>query len=81
MIIIWFIGIIVLIVVITVLLNIFKNWHTMMNYKNLFTFLSIGTVVLSVFFYFIEVDIWMKIIGYTLIVITSLFYGAFKKSK
>lgn len=81
MIIIWFIGIIVLIVVVTVLINVLKNWSTMMGYKNLFTFLSIGTVALSVLFYFTQEDIWIKVIGYSILIITSIFYGAFKKSK
>lgn len=81
MIIIWFIGIIVLIVVITVLLNIFKNWNKMMNYKNLFTSIVIGAVPLSILFIFTEVDIWIKVSAYTILLITSLFYGAFKKNK
>lgn len=81
MIIVWFIGIIAIIVVITVLMNIFRNWKTMMNYKNLFTFLIIGMVLLSVLFSVIQTDAIIKLILYSIVVISSIFYGAFKKSK
>lgn len=81
MIIIWFLGIIVLIVVITVLINIFKNWTTLMNYKNLFSFFIIGFIPLSITLYFTSKDILTNAIAYTILVIFSLFYGAFKKNK
>jgi len=81
MIILWFIGIIILIIVITVLLNIFKNWSTMMNYKNLFSFFIIGAIPTSIISY---MNFDNPIIGvslFTILIISSLFYGAFKKDK
>lgn len=81
MIIIWFIGIIVLIVVVTVLFNVFKNWKKLMNYKNLFTSFVFGFIPLSILLYLTTQDIWVIISTYTILTIVSLFYGAFKKSK
>jgi hypothetical protein len=79
MIIIWTLGLLGLIIVITVLLNIFKNWKTLMNYKNLFSFFGIGIVLIGVFFSFIEVGLLIQVISFTILTIVSLFYGAFKK--
>jgi len=79
MIILWFLGIIVLIVVVTVLLNIFKNWKSMMNYKNLITFLVIGGVALFTLFQFTAESVTVRIITYSILIIISLFYGSFKK--
>ena len=81
MVIIWFLGIIVLIIVVTVLLNVFKNWRKLMNYKNLFTCFIIGFIPLSAFLYFITKDVMIIVTSYAVLVIVSLFYGAFKKNK
>lgn len=81
MILIWLMGILVLLIVITVLVNILKNWSTMMNYKNLYTSLIIGTVLISILFSFTSVDILLKVSSYIIVIIISLFYGAFKKRK
>ena len=81
MIIIWFLGIIVLIVVVTVLWNIFKNWRKLMNYKNLVTSFIVGFIPLSILLYFTSESIWVRVSSYTILIIVSLFYGAFKKSK
>ncbi len=81
MILIWLMGILVLLIVITVLVNILKNWSTMMNYKNLYTSLIIGTVLISILFSFTSVDILLKVSAYIIVIIISLFYGAFKKRK
>jgi len=81
MIIIWIISILAILIMIAVLMNILKNWNSLMNYKNLFSFLIIGTIILSVFFYFIQVDNNIKAITYILHIIASLFYGAFKTKK
>ena len=77
-----FISIIILtivIVVITVLFNIFKNWNKLMNYKNLFICFIVGFIPLSVLLYFTTKNIWIYIGLYTVLIIISLFYGAFKK--
>jgi len=79
MILIWIIGILVLLIAIFVLINIFKNWKTMMNYKNLFTFLIMGGVPLTILFTFTSENILIRIISYTILIIVALFYGAFKK--
>ena len=64
MIILWFLGLIVLIVVVTVLFNIFKNWEKLMNYKNLFTSFIVGFIPLSTLLYFTTKDIWIIISSY-----------------
>jgi len=81
MIIIWFIGILALLIIIAVLLNIFKNWKKLMNYKNLLTFFIIGAIPLTTLLIFTSENIWVNIISYTLLIVGSLFYGAFKKNK
>ena len=81
MIIFWLIGIFAIIIIATVLLNIFRNWEKLINYKNLFTSFVIGTILLSVLFIFVKVDILVMLFSYVLVIIFSLFYGAFKKSK
>ena len=52
-----------------------------MNYKNLLTFFTIGAIPLTILFIFTSENIWVNIISYTLLIIGSLFYGAFKKNK
>ena len=79
MIILWFLGIIVFVVVITVLINVFKNWKSMINYKNLFTFFTIGTIFLILLFSFVIEDTLFRIFLSITLIISSLFYGAFKK--
>jgi len=81
MIIIWFLGLIVLIIVVTVLFNIFKNWKKLMNYKNLFTSFIVGFIPLSILLYFTTEDILIQVSSYVTLIIISLFYGAFKKNK
>jgi len=81
MIILWFLGLIVLIVVVTVLFNIFKNWKKLMNYKNLITSFIVGFIPLSVLLYFSTEDILIQVSAYVTLIIVSLFYGAFKKNK
>jgi len=80
MIIIWILAIIGVILILAILLNIFKNWHTMMNYKNLFISLSIGTLAVSLLFIFLSISFIIKAILCAILVIICLFYGAFKKS-
>jgi hypothetical protein len=75
------IGIIIGIALITVLINILKNWSTMINFKRLFSFLIIGATVLTVFFVFQEEEVFVIVISYTALIISSLFYGSFKKGK
>jgi hypothetical protein len=79
MIIIWILGILGSLIAFAVLLNIFKNWKTLMNYKNLFSFFGIGIVLIGVFFSFIEVGLLLQLILFGLLITSSLFYGAFKK--
>jgi len=79
MIIIWAIGLLSIIIILAVLLNIFSNWNKLMNYKNLFSFFIIGFIVLTSLFYFTHLEIVIQTIGYIMLIIFSLFYGAFKK--
>jgi len=72
-------GIIVFIVVITVLNNIIKNWNKLMNYKNLFTFFIVGAILLSIGMNFMVWNTWINSSLVIALVISSLFYGAFKK--
>jgi len=81
MIIIWAIGLLAIIIIITVLLNIFSNWNKLMNYKNLFSFFIIGFIILTLLFYFTHLEMVIQTIGYIILIIFSLFYGAFKKVK
>jgi len=81
MIILWFLGLIVLIVVVTVLFNIFKNWKKLMNYKNLFSSFIVGFIPLTALLYFTTKDILIIASAYVTLIIVSLFYGAFKKNK
>jgi len=79
MIIIWILGLLGLIIVLTVLLKIFKNWKTMINYKNLFSFFGIGVVIIGILFSFIEVTLFIQLVSLCILIVCSLFYGAFKK--
>jgi len=79
MIIIWAIGLLSIIIILAVLLSIFSNWNKLMNYKNLFSFFIIGFIVLTLLFYFTHLEIVIQTIGYIMLIIFSLFYGAFKK--
>ena len=81
MIIIWAIGLLAIIIILTVLLNIFSNWKKLMNYKNLFSFFIIGFIILTLLFYFTHLEMVIQTIGYIILIIFSLFYGAFKKVK
>ena len=53
----------------------------MMNYKNLFLFFGIGTLVLAVLFTLINTDYIIKSTLITILIIGSIFYGAFKKER
>jgi len=80
MIIIWILALIGVILIGAILLNICKNWHTMINHKNLFISLSISTFIATLLFSFIPLGFIIKAIICVVFVIISLFYAAFKKS-
>jgi hypothetical protein len=79
MIITWILGVLGIIIVSTVLLNIFRNWKKMMNYKNLFTALGVSILSLSLLFNIFTIELVFKILLISLVLVVSLFYGAFKK--
>jgi len=81
MIILWILGIFALLIIITVLINIFRNWNKLINYKNLFTSLITTIIMVSILLYFIEANLIIVSICYLGVLIFSLFYGAFKKPK
>jgi len=81
MIIIWIVGILILLILFTVLLNILKNWKTLLNFKLFFSFFITGALLLFLFFTFVAVDSWIVVLSYSVLLISALFFGSFKKTK
>lgn len=80
MIIIWIIAIIIFFGVLAVLSNIIKNWRTRLDVKQFLIFLIVGVVLLYLLFSFIVITFWLMIIVSFLLLIFSLFFGAYKKT-